>query len=237
MTDLKRSAIAAALTFTLVSGLAACDTNDDAKPAEAATSVSPSARPSDKEAKNKNTSESDTDKSPAKSKPSASPSPKGPYKPATPKRPAQNVPVPGPLPEVAKEESKAGQVAFIEHWFKEFNYGLETNKLRLEFWEMTNKSCIYCKMVQRVRKMMEKDGSWNIGGELNPKKIQPTLESLDSGVYQIRLIVIENPRKRYFPGNPKPYEEIPGGTVEDAFVELRRVDGQWRVEGIHTIAK
>ena len=84
---------------------------------------------------------------------------------------------------------------------------------------------------------MEKDGSWNIGGELNPKKIQPTLESLDSGVYQIRLIVIENPRKRYFPGNPKPYEEIPGGTVEDAFVELRRVDGQWRVEGIHTIAK
>ena len=237
MTDLKRSAIAAALTFTLVSGLAACGTKDDAKPAEAATSVSPSARPSDTEPKGKGTSDSDTGKSPTKSKPSAGPSPKGPYKPATSKRPAQNVPVPGPLPEVAKEESKAGQVAFIEHWFKEFNYGLETNKLRPEFWEMTNKSCIYCKMVQRVRKMMEKDGSWNIGGDLIPKKVRPNLKELDNGIYEVHLSISEKPRKRYFPGSPKPVEQFPGGTMHDAFLELRRIDGQWRLEGIYRDAK
>ena len=236
MTNLKRSAIATVLTLALASGLAACGSTDNGKPAEAATSVSPSVSPSEKEAKNEDTSESKTGESSSKSKPSASPSSKGPYKPATPKRPAQNVPVPGPLPEVAKEESKAGQVAFIEHWFKEFNYTVESGEFSPEFWKITNKSCIYCKGVQKVLKMMEKDKSWNIGGELIPEKIEPTLESLDNGVYQIRLIVIEKPRKRYFPGNPKPVERFPGATLDDTFVELRRVDGQWRMEGVHRIA-
>ncbi|WP_370991799.1 DUF6318 family protein [Arthrobacter sp. HMSC08H08] len=109
MTNLKRSSIATAMTLALASGLASCGANDDAKPAEAV----PSASSSDKEAKDENTSGSG--KESAKPKPSASPSPKRPYKPATPKRPARNVPAPGPLPEVAKEGSKAGQIAFVGH--------------------------------------------------------------------------------------------------------------------------
>ena len=234
MTNLNRSAIAAVLTLALASGLAACGSNDDAKPAEATPPASAPGSPSDKEAKDEDASGSG--KESVKAESSASPSSKGPYKPATPKRPAQNVPAPGPLPEVAKEESKAGQVAFIEHWFKEFNYTVESGEFSPEFWKITNKSCIYCKGVQKVLKMMEKDKSWNIGGELIPEKIEPTLESLDNGIYQIRLIVIEKPRKRYFPGNPRPVERFPGATLDDTFVELRRVDGQWRMEGVHRIA-
>ncbi len=115
MTNLKRGAIATAMTLALASGLASCGANDDAKPAEAATSVadSPALSPSETDPKGKGTT--GNGKSSAKSKSSASPSPKGPYKPATPKRPARNVPAPGPLPEVAKEGSKAGQIAFVGH--------------------------------------------------------------------------------------------------------------------------
>lgn len=235
MTNLKRSGIATVLTLTLVSGLAACGTNDGAKPAEAAPSASPSASPSDTEPKGKGASGNDTNESPANSKPSASPSPKGPYKPATPKRPAQNVPVPGPLPEVAKEESKAGQVAFIEHWFKEFNYGLETNKLRPEFWEMTSKSCKYCRTVQNALNFMKKQKSWAIGGDLTARNIRPSLRQLDSGIYEVQLSIKETERKRYVPDKNKPVGYHPPTSLDRAFVELRRVDGQWQLEGLYQI--
>ena len=234
MTNLKRSAIATALTLALVSGLAACGSSDDAKPAEAAPSASPPASQSDKEAKGK--AASGSGKEPAKPKPSASPSPKGPYKPATPKRPAQNVPVPGPLPEVAKEESKAGQVAFIEHWAKEFNYAVETGKLRPEFWEMTSRSCNYCKEVERALKNMEEQKTWNVGGDITVDNIRPDIEPLEDGIYEVRFSVSETARKRYASGKTKPVEEYPAGAVDQAFVELRRVEGQWRLEGFYQIA-
>ena len=66
--------------------------------------------------------------SPASSVASASESaaPSGPYAPATSKHPARDVPAPRPLPKVAKEKNKVGQLAFTEHWFKELNYAWET---------------------------------------------------------------------------------------------------------------
>lgn len=84
--------------------------------------------------------------------------------------------------------------------------------------------------------MMKKDKSWNIGGELNGTKIQPDIESLENGVYQVPLVITEKPRERYFPNDPEPVEQFSGGTVEDAFVELRRVNGQWRMEGLYVDA-
>ena len=234
MTNLKRSAIATVLTLALASGLAACGNNsEDAKPAEAAPSVSPSVSPNNKEAKDNNASGSG--KESAKPKPSASPSPKGPYKPATPKRPAQNVPVPGPLPEVAKEKSKAGQVAFIEHWTKEFNYGLETGKMRPEFWEITSKSCDYCKGVQESLELISEDRSWNIGGGLTMNDIRPDLITSDNGNYEVGLSITGSARKRYIPGKTKPVEQYPEITLEEAFVELRRVNGKWQMEGLYQL--
>ncbi len=234
MINLKRGSIAAAAVLALSAGLAGCGANsEDAASAETTPSVSQAADTADAKGK---ADASAPASSGAETSSRPSPSPAGPYEPATSKHPARNVPDPGPLPKVATEKSKAGQVAFIEHWFKEFNYGLETNTVRPEFWEMTSKSCNYCKSVQKVREMMKKDNSWNIGGELNGTKIQPDIESLENGVYQVPLVITEKSRKRYFPNNPEPVEEFEGGTVEDAFVELRRVNGQWRMEGLYVDA-
>ena len=232
MPDLRRSTIATGLTLALAVGLAACGANnDDAAPADTAPSAS--ASPSVTQV-----ADTSAPPSPASSaaSPSESASPSGPYEPATSKHPARNVPDPGPLPKVAKEKSKAGQVAFIEHWFKEFNYGLETNTVRPEFWEMTNKSCNYCKSVQKVREMMKKEGSWTVGGELNGTKIQPDIESLENGVYQVPLVITEKARKIYLPNRSDPLEQFSGDTVENAFVELRRINGQWRMEGLYVDA-
>ena len=232
MPDLRRSTIATGLTLALAVGLAACGANND-DAATADTAPPASASPSVTQV-----ADSSATPSPASSaaSPSESASPSGPYEPATSKHPARNVPDPGPLPKVARENSKAGQVAFIEHWFKEFNYGLETNDLRPEFWEMTNKSCNYCKSVQRVREMMKKEGSWTVGGELNGTKIQPDIESLENGVYQVPLVITEKASKIYLPKRSDPLEKFSGVTVEDAFVELRRVNGQWRMEGLYVDA-
>ena len=232
MPDLRRSTIAAGLTLALAVGLAACGANnDDAAPADTAPSAS--ASPSV-------TQVADTSAPPSPASSAASPSepasPSGPYEPATSKHPARNVPDPGPLPKVAKENSKAGQVAFIEHWFKELNYGRETNELRPEFWEMTSESCSYCLRLHKSFKVMQKKKSWVTGGNIIAKNIQPNIKPLDDGIYEVDLSVIEEPLERFVAGNAETVEQDSGGTVEHAFAELRRVNGQWRLEGIYPSA-
>ena len=233
MTNLKRSAIATALTLTLVSGLAACGSSDDAKPAEAATSVSPSASPSEKEAKNEDTSESKTGKSSSKSKPSPSPSSKGPYKPATPKRPAQNVPVPGPLPEVAKEESKAGQVAFVEHWFEEVNYAWEVGSFRKEFWDITSRKCEYSQAINRTFKRMKKDNAWVVGGKIRLEKVHAPNRELDDGNLYVTFTVHEGKRTYFRPGQTTPVESSPPGTTDALMLVLERQDNGWQARGLY----
>ena len=232
MPDLRRSTIATGLTLALAVGLAACGANnDDAAPADTAPSAS--ASPSVTQV-----ADSSATPSPASSaaSPSESASPSGPYEPATSKHPARNVPDPGPLPKVAKENSKAGQVAFIEHWFKELNYGRETNELRPEFWEMTSESCSYCLRLHKSFKVMQKKKSWVTGGNIIAKNIQPNIKPLDDGIYEVDLSVIEEPLERFVAGNAETVEQDSGGTVEHTFAELRRVNGQWRLEGIYPSA-
>ena len=232
MPDLRRSTIAAGLTLALAVGLAACGAdNDDAPTADTAPPASASPSVSQ-------VVDASATPSPASSaaSPSESASPSGPYEPATSKHPARNVPDPGPLPKVAKEKSKAGQVAFIEHWFKELNYGRETNELRPEFWEMTSESCSYCLRLHKSFKVMQKKKSWVTGGNIIAKNIQPNIKPLDDGIYEVDLSVIEEPLERFVAGNAETVEQDSGGTVEHTFAELRRVNGQWRLEGIYPSA-
>ncbi|WP_416430255.1 DUF6318 family protein [Paenarthrobacter nicotinovorans] len=51
-----------------------------------------------------------------------------PYKPADAKGKAENVPVPV-MPELAKENSKAGLEAFIGYWYATYSYATETGDL------------------------------------------------------------------------------------------------------------
>jgi hypothetical protein len=51
------------------------------------------------------------------------------YQPATETSPPKNVPVPK-YPEAAKAKTKAGQKAFIEYWFKTYNYAFDTGDIK-----------------------------------------------------------------------------------------------------------
>ncbi|KGF21604.1 hypothetical protein HMPREF3160_01035 [Arthrobacter sp. HMSC06H05] len=242
MTNLKRNAIATVLALSLASGLAACGTNDDAKPGEAATSVAESTSTSpggneaeDKEARGKGTSGSG--KGSGNSKPSASPSPKGPYKPATPKRPAQNVPVPGPLPEVAKEESKAGQIAFVEHWLKELNYAWEVGSFRKEFWDITSSDCNYCKKVDKTLSRVQKHNAWTVGGKIRYENIQAPNKELDSGMFYVTFSAHEDKRSYYVPGKSKAAQTVPANSTDDGMLKLERKNGRWKVEGLYGAKK
>ena len=232
MTNLKRNAIATVLTLVLASGLTACsNNNEDAKPGEAAPSVSSSVSPSDKEAKDENVSGSG--KESASAKPSASPSPKGPYRPATPKRPAQNVPVPGPLPEVAKEESKAGQIAFVEHWFEEVNYAWEVGSFRKEFWDITSRKCEYSQAINRTFKRMKKDNAWVVGGKIRLEKVHAPSRELDDGNLYVTFTVHEGKRTYFRPGQTKPVESSPPGTTDALMLVLERQDNGWQARGLY----
>ena len=239
MTDLKRSAIAAALTFTLVSGLAACGTNDDAKPAEAATSVSPSASPSDKEAKDKESKDnnaSGSGKESASAEPSASPSPKGPYKPATPKRPAQNVPVPGPLPEVAKEESKAGQIAFVEHWVKEVNYAMESRQPTPLFQEMNGAKCKYCKKIKTSADNLRKTKTWVVGGKIRLEHLRPEPRQSSDAEYRVTTHASNDKILVYTKNSTKPVQTVPATKQPNGFVALEWREDKWVVKGFYNYA-
>ena len=230
MPDLRRSTIATGLTLALAVGLAACGANNnDAAPADTAPSVSQVADTSATPSATPSASASPTS-------PSESASPSGPYEPATSKHAARNVPEPGPLPEVAKEKSKAGQVAFVEHWVKEFSYGLETGKVRPEFWEMSSKTCDYCQALQDAVDYMQKDKSWNAGGDLSLNRVRPDLRSLENGIYEVRISITGSARERYVPGKVDPVEQYPEVTLEHAFIKLRRVNDLWQLEGLHQIA-
>lgn len=235
MPKLKRSITATGLTLILVAGLAACGANND-DAASADTAPPAAASPSVSQAADTTDADAQASPSQASTSPSTSPSASGPYEPATSKHPARNVPEPGPLPEVAKEKSKAGQVAFVEHWVKEFNYGLETGKVRPEFWEMSSKTCDYCQALQDAVDYMQKDKSWNAGGDLSLNRVRPDLRSLENGIYEVRISITGSARKRYVPGKVDPVEQYPEVTLEHAFIKLRRVNELWQLEGLHQIA-
>ena len=236
MTDLKRSAIAAALTFTLVSGLAACGTKDDAKPAEAATAAteSSSERQSDEEAKDENVSGSG--KESASVKPSASPSPTGPYKPATPKRPAQNVPVPGPLPEVAKEESKAGQIAFVEHWVKEVNYAMESRQPTRLFQEMNGAKCKYCKKIKTSADNLRKTKTWVVGGKIRLEHLRPEPRQSSDAEYRVTTHASNDKILVYTKNSTKPVQTVPATKQPNGFVALEWREDKWVVKGFYNYA-
>lgn len=94
MRNLRRATTATIATgLALTFGLAACGTDNDAKPAAAAASALPSESPNGKETKDAKDLKEKT--------PEASSSPAKLHELATSKHPARNVPVPGPLPKVA----------------------------------------------------------------------------------------------------------------------------------------
>ena len=229
MPKLERSITATGLTLALAVGLAACGANNDdaapadtAPPAAASPSVSQAADTTDAEAK-----------ADAKASPSASPSLSGPYEPATSKHPARNVPDPGPLPKVARENSKAGRIAFVEHWLKELNYGWETGSFREEFWEITSRDCEYCQAINRTFERMKKDKAWIVGGKIRYENLHASNKKLDDGNFYVTLTVHEAERSYFRPGKTGAVETIPSSSADNGMLVLERNDNGWKIRGLY----
>lgn len=233
MPKLERSITATGLTLILAAGLAACGAkSDDAATADTAPSASASPSVSQVADETKVSPSSEAEGSSSAS-PSTSPSPSGPYEPATPKHPARNVPVPGPLPEVAKEKSKAGRIAFVEHWLKELNYGWETGSFRDEFWEITSGDCEYCQAINRTFARMKKDKAWIVGGKIRYENLHAPNNKLDDGNFYVTLTVHEAERSYFRPGKTGAVETVPSSSADNGMLVLERDDKGWKIRGLY----
>ncbi|WP_309075700.1 DUF6318 family protein [Paenarthrobacter sp.] len=97
--------------------------------------------------------------------PSASATPSAPpvYKPADAKGKAENVPIPV-MPELAKENSKAGLEAFIGYWFQLLSYAYETGDTARAK-ELSNESCLLCADLLSGVATNYTEGRWLVGGK------------------------------------------------------------------------
>ena len=230
MRNLKRTVITTATiaTLTLTVGLAACTTNKhDAKPAAAAASALPSESPNAKESKGP--------KDPKEKTLESSSSPAKLHELATSKRPARNVPVPGPLPKVAKQKNKVGRAAFVDHWLKEVNYAWQVGSFRKEFWDITSPKCQYCKAVDKVFSRMKERKAWVVGGEIRFENVHIPNEKLENGNYYVTFTMHEDERSYYEPGKTKPVETVEGGWVDGTALVLERKEDGWRMRGFYAI--
>ncbi len=101
---------------------------------------------------------------------SAASSSSGAYRPADAKGKAQNVPVPV-MPELAKENSKAGLEAFIGYYYAVANYASETGDIT-ELEALSDPACGVCTSLNRAPLDSYRDGRWMVGGRVRI----PTIE-------------------------------------------------------------
>ncbi|WP_223941124.1 DUF6318 family protein [Arthrobacter sp. StoSoilB22] len=92
------------------------------------------------------------------------------YKPADAHGKAQNVPVPV-MPELAKENSKAGLEAFIGYWFQLLSYAYETGDTA-KAKELSNESCVLCTDLLSNVATNYTEGRWLVGGKYQTPVIE-----------------------------------------------------------------
>ncbi|WP_146070498.1 DUF6318 family protein [Arthrobacter sp. 08Y14] len=120
--------------------------------------------------------------------PSATPTPTAAaYKPATAEGPAENVPLPV-MPDVAKEESKEGLIAFGDYWFSLLNYGYETGDAS-PVKELSTPECQLCEFYYVDLEEGYENDDWILGGKINITSSGTQFEKTPNGRYQLLLSV------------------------------------------------
>ncbi|WP_236558766.1 DUF6318 family protein [Arthrobacter sp. 9V] len=107
------------------------------------------------------------------------------YKPADAQGKAQNVPVPV-MPELAKENSKAGLEAFIGYWYAQLSYVGETGDM--SFWlPLTSRDCRLCLRLQESGEDGYVDGRWLSGGKISIPvvEVQWTADTMRAAKVQV----------------------------------------------------
>lgn len=146
------------------------------------------------------------------------------YRPATAQGPAQNVPVPV-LPEKAKEFSKAGLIAFAEHWYETLSYAYETGDVA----PMQLISAPDCPSCERVKASVDSrygDGGWLVGGLMIVHDSRSTFNEMADGTYQAVLNIQQEKVVSYNTDGSVDSKSDPS-IVRPNIVIAKYADGQW----------
>ncbi len=155
---------------------------------------------------------------------SGAPSVSAAYKPADAKGKAQNVPVPV-MPELAKENSKAGLEAFIGYWYAQQNYADETGDISV-ISTLTSPACKACTYYQQASVDGARNGRWIVGGKVRIPKIEISWNA-ERVTQQVKVQVIQDAIAYY---NADGTEGRPAdAATNDAFIVVASFGSAWKV--------
>ncbi len=147
------------------------------------------------------------------------------YKPADAKGKAQNVPIPV-MPELAKENSKAGLEAFIGYWYATYSYATETGDLAA--WiastdTTTESGAAYKKAIE----LNYTKGRWVVGGRITVPVIEVLWKNgLDSQSAKVQVL---QEQIQYFDADGRPGQEATPAYNTVEAVMVRYQTGAWQV--------
>ncbi|WP_284985163.1 DUF6318 family protein [Arthrobacter sp. fls2-241-R2A-172] len=169
---------------------------------------------------------STTTATPASSAPVPAPSSTGPgaYKPADANGKAQNVPVPV-MPELAKENSKAGLEAFIGYYYAIKNYANETGDTTV-LATLNSSDCASCTKLLDATSDSYIDGRWRAGGNIRIPVVEIDWKDTDSS-HLAKLQLIQDAIAYY---NADGTEGRPANSATNsAFVLIAAFEASWKV--------
>ena len=156
--------------------------------------------------------------------PAASVTP-GVYKPADAKGKAQNVPIPV-MPELAKENSKAGLEAFIGYWYATYSYATETGDL--DPWirstdTTTESGAAYKKAIEANYT----HGCWLVGGRISTPRIEVLWQT--GAVSQMAKVQVIQDEILYLDVNAELRQQASEASNTAEAVRASFMNGAWQV--------
>ncbi|MFJ4210963.1 DUF6318 family protein [Paenarthrobacter sp. NPDC089675] len=148
------------------------------------------------------------------------------YKPADANGKAQNVPVPV-MPELAKENSKAGLEAFIRYWYATYSYALETGDLKV--WSSQTDMTIPAAQAHKESVELNYiEGRWIVGGRLQIPSIEVAWPSKAADSTTAKVQVIQEAIQYFDSSGVKGQKDSPPTNTADAVFAAFQ-NGSWHV--------
>ena len=154
---------------------------------------------------------------------SAAPPSSGAYKPADASGKAQNVPVPV-MPELAKENSKAGLEAFIGYWYAQMSYAYETGETK-QLLSLSSPACTLCASLEKGIEAGWQEGRWIKGGTLRSATVETDFNSTASTQVAAVQVIQESIEIRTPDGSL--YQEPTAATNSASRASLRFEENHW----------
>lgn len=146
------------------------------------------------------------------------------YRPATEQGPAVNVPVPV-LPELAKEFSKEGLIAFTEYWYSTLGYAFETGDPE-PMMVISGPDCETCINISVPVRNWYQNGGWIVGGLMEVHSTEATFEIDAMGNYQVTAMVQQSPGT-YYSGDGTVHKAYPPSPARADIVLAVYTEGLW----------